>query len=689
MRAWLIIVTISLLGTNAQAQYSGGSGTADDPYQLATAADLIALGETPDDYDKHFILTADIDLDPNLPGRTVFDRAVIAPDSDDTEDGFQGTPFAGVFDGNNHTISHLMIEGANWLGLFGRSHADAQITGLGLVDANVVGTGGNIGLLVGRNLYGSITASYSTGAVTGDFHVGGLVGFNLGSIATSYSAGMVSGDRCIGGLVGTHWGSVTQCWSTAVVDGSSRVGGLVGWNYGDITTSYSIGDVTGTHLVGGLVGWNCYYRGYYKDTGIITNCYSTGAVSGESTVGGLVGCNEFSITACYSTGSVAGNEEVGGLVGLATGSWRDRNYGFADMCFWDVETSGQSTSDGGSGKTTAEMQAGDTFLVWGVCGNEAIWTIDESRDYPRLWWEESPGEPIVYGATLSEFLAGTGTEEDPYLIYTANELNLIGLFPCGWDKQFQLMSDIDLSGFWYDAAVIAPSLAGSPWGEYDFKGPPFTGVFDGNGHTISCLTITGDSYLGLFGLLGFEAEVRNLGVVDANITGSYAYIGTLASSNRGTVSGSYCTGTVSGGQSVGGLVGSNWDGLITTSYSMSEVTGDRAVGGLVGENWGGTVTASYSMSEVAGNERVGGLAGSENEGNITVSFWDTETSGQVTSAGGAGLTTTEMQTASTFLEAGWDFIDETENGTDDIWWIDEGQDYPRLWWELVEDDAGQ
>ena len=41
----------------------------------------------------------------------------------------------------------------------------------------------------------------------------------------------------------------------------------------------------------------------------------------------------------------------------------------------------------------------------------------------------------------------------------------------------------------------------------------------------------------------------------------------------------------------------------------------------------------------------------------------------------------EMQTASTFLEAGWDFVDETENGTEDIWWILEGRDYPRLWWE--------
>jgi hypothetical protein len=41
-----------------------------------------------------------------------------------------------------------------------------------------------------------------------------------------------------------------------------------------------------------------------------------------------------------------------------------------------------------------------------------------------------------------------------------------------------------------------------------------------------------------------------------------------------------------------------------------------------------------------------------------------------------------MQMASTFLDVGWDFVGEEENGTEDIWWIVEGQDYPRLWWEI-------
>jgi len=57
---------------------------------------------------------------------------------------------------------------------------------------------------------------------------------------------------------------------------------------------------------------------------------------------------------------------------------------------------------------------------------------------------------------------------------------------------------------------------------------------------------------------------------------------------------------------------------------------------------------------------------------------------QATRGGGQqDKATVEMQTASTFLDAGWDFVGETANGMEDIWWIDEGKDYPRLWWELI------
>jgi hypothetical protein len=109
------------------------------------------------------------------------------------------------------------------------------------------------------------------------------------------------------------------------------------------------------------------------------------------------------------------------------------------------------------------------------------------------------------------------------------------------------------------------------------------------------------------------------------------------------------------------------------------------VGGLVGDNLEGSITMCYSTGVVTGNDYVGGLVGDFWPSWLfvdeTSSFWDLETSGHMTSALGTGKTTVEMQIATTFLEAGWDFMDETVNGDEDLWWIDEGNDYPKLWWE--------
>ena len=186
LRTIPLLIAFCLVSVPAQAQYGGGTGEPNDPYQIATAEDLMLLGENPEDYDKHFIMTADIDLDPNLPGRKVFDRAVIAPDFDDPNSNFDVTPFTGVFDGNNHTISHLTITGGGYLGLFGQIGSGARISNLGLEAVDVSGTGRNVGGLVGYNNGGSITSSYSTGSVRGDHDVGGLVGDNRGSITTSF-----------------------------------------------------------------------------------------------------------------------------------------------------------------------------------------------------------------------------------------------------------------------------------------------------------------------------------------------------------------------------------------------------------------------------------------------------------------------------------------------------------------------
>jgi hypothetical protein len=662
----LLLVMLYFYGMPAQAQYGGGTGEPNDPYLIYTAEQMNEIGLHEDDWDKHFKLMADI----NLSGYTGTDFNIIGY----WEDWYSpnNKPFDGLFDGNGKTISNFnyTYTDKDDVGLFG--YVNGIIKNLGLIAPNIdAGRGDRIGSLVGRLGKGNITGCYVDG-------------------------GNVAGTDYVSGLAGTNYSTITNCNSSANVYGDAIVGGLVGQNGGDVIRCYSTGTVTGTLKVGGLVGEN---------NGNVTACYNTGVVSGSKyCVGGLVGYNERGYaTCCYSTGSVSGNESVGGLIG---GDF----LGVAKDCFWDIQTSGQSTSERGMGLTTDQMQDVQTYLEagWDWVGEIEngifeMWQMPEGGGYPVL--------AVFSGYTPSQ-LQGLGTSDKPYLISDAMELaSMIYYSP---DAHYKLTTSIDLSGIHWRMAV-------NPW---------FGGTFDGNNLKISHMTIEGESYLGLFARLGTRAVVKELGVVDVNIIGS-SYVGGLVGYSQGDIISCHSTGTVSGKGRIGGLVGFN-DGDVTNCYSTNKVSGTGNVGGLVGWNsgflthccsigvvsgygWASSVgglvginfdfvTNCYSTDTVIGFRYVGGLVGSNGVGGhisrcysngmvcgddvvgglvgvgggAIASFWDIETSGQITSAGGEGKITSEMQTAGTFLEAGWDFVDETENGTANIWWILEGQNYPML-----------
>jgi len=372
----------------------------------------------------------------------------------------------------------------------------------------------------------------------------------------------------------------------------------------------------------------------------------------------------------------------------------------------------------------------------------------------------------------AQYGGGTGDPNDPYLIYTAKQMNEIGAHPEHWGDHFRLMADIDLG----DYAPNKFNLIGT----HD----PFTGVFDGNRHSISNFHLRETDacplWRGLFCMVADpNARIMNLELIDPNLTGQ-AHIGPVVGwLEEGTVTNCHVTGgNVSGRYprtptDAGGLVGFGGNGIITHCTSSAQVTGESGVGGLVGKCFGcviescratgdvtgdmdvgglvgsthASIASSCATGKVLGNWEVGGLAGScvgpvtncyatgsvtsewwsggligrlwtgasvtncyatgkitdwpdeydtapstpgglLNRGADELSgcFWDVQTSERTVSAGGTGLTTAAMQRAQTFLEAGWDFIGEAENGTEDIWWIDEGVDYPRLWWELEESD---
>jgi hypothetical protein len=152
-------------------------------------------------------------------------------------------------------------------------------------------------------------------------------------------------------------------------------------NEGAVRNSYSSADVTGEYDVGGLVG--------FSEWGTVSNCYAMGDVTGDLGVGGLVGGNDGTVRNSYSTGSVTGNEDLGGLVG--------RDWNTVSDSFWDIETSGQATSDGGTGKTTAEMQdiatysgAGWDIITVANRGTRRpayVWNIVNGLTYPFLSWQ--------------------------------------------------------------------------------------------------------------------------------------------------------------------------------------------------------------------------------------------------------------------------------------------------------------
>ncbi|MGA2915983.1 MAG: GLUG motif-containing protein [Sedimentisphaerales bacterium] len=278
--------------------YSDGNGTPADPCQIRNVSDWQHLMNTPTDWSKYFIMTADL----NLQGVTL------------TPVGNSTTTFTGVFDGDGYVVYNAIINTPSntYVGLFGCVGNAGRISYLGVEDVNITALS-YAGGLAGRN-YGGIAKCYVTGTVT---------------TSATYS----------GGIAGRNDGNIIDCYATDSVKGSSDVGGLVGSNgssVSDVNTSYSTGLVTGSgSYVGGLVGYN---------------------------------------------------------------------YGDVINSFWDVNTSGKSTSAGGTGKTTAEMHDINTFLNAHWDFTTPIWKISNGN-YPKLDWQGITGDFVSPDGVGPEDLA--------------------------------------------------------------------------------------------------------------------------------------------------------------------------------------------------------------------------------------------------------------------------------------------
>ncbi len=304
--------------------------------------------------------------------------------------------------------------------------------------------------------------------------------------------------------------------------------------------------------------------------------------------------------------------------------------------------------------------------------------------------------------------AGDGTSDSPYQIATLNNLYWITQHSESWSSYFIQMSDID-------ASVTSTWNGGSGFPVIGSYSIDFTGNYDGLGHVISNLYIKGATVTGLFRNTGSPSVIKNLGLVNEEISGVGQTGGLIGNNGANTtVSNCFTTGTVSGTSTVGGLIGYSYtNALIENCYSTCTVNSDGGYdGGLVGHNNAGTIMNSYARGSVNGTSYVGGLVGANNgtvlnsystglvfgtsDGvgglvgytypngpAVTNSFWDKQTSGQQTSSGGIAKVSIEMKVAPLYTNAGWDFMDETSNGSNNYWGINnaENDGYPFLSWQ--------
>ncbi len=255
--------------------------------------------------------------------------------------------------------------------------------------------------------------------------------------------------------------------------------------------------------------------------------------------------------------------------------------------------------------------------------------------------------------------------ENQIEINSAADLAKIGNDPdYPLDGNYIQMANIDLSDY-------------ENWDPIGSNTSSFSGIFNGNGFTISNLTINrpGTYYQGLFGHI-LHATLDNVALENVNVAGDKYTGGLVGYNNASTIAKSYVAGTVTGTDSTGGLVGhltgvgSGSDyGIIAHCYSTCNVMGTDKTGGLVGSLGSALVLDSYSTGAVTSDgNNTGGLARwCDHKATFEYCYWDKEISGQNTSAGEFGQNTlSKLQT--TFVT--WDF--------GKVWNIEEGQTYPYL-----------
>ena len=595
-------------------------GGADTPFQIASAAQLAELAQYVNAGDAtfvsaHYVMTDDVNL---------------SAYGNWTPIGTIDQPFAGVFDGQNYVVTGLKIDRNEFYqGLFGYvSGTDdahkAQIKNVAVRDAQIRART-EVGAVVGR--YGQFTQGFVE-----PLENCAMIG---GTIQGTSSMGQSS---CVGGVVGRACGEIQRCYATGDIIGADNAidyGGIVGESFKTVNACYSTGSLSalGSYAddFGGIVG---------TARGAVTNCYTTGDITGSlnnaGTLGSIVGCALDRVTNCYATGSVKGWRAIGGIAGQAYGD----TYAHATIsgCM-ALNTSVESNPFYSIGRvvglTGQESVLNDNYAWDGMrvngsrpaAGlqdnlNGADLTYDDqnglSRQFETIFGGNSAWTYAENGLPTLKNVGGTQSSELPswmlgsettFYITTAQQLKRladeVNAGDSKSDKTYLLANDIDLS--------VYPNW--TPIGRFDPPDDmlPFSGVFDGQGYSITGLKISGnEDARGLFGYT-YCSAIRNVVIRNPEIQGGDkvgALVGHQAYSSEGIENCAVIGGKIQGSNRAGGLVGNMEESPIKNCYTTCEVIAtDYHAGGIVGAHKVGSgLENCYATGNVSGPNS-GGIAG--------------------------------------------------------------------------------
>ena len=447
-------------------------------------------------------------------------------------------------------------------------------------------------------------------------------------------------------MCGKNSGTITSCYNTSTVIGTRNVGGVCGKNSVIITNCYNAGKVTATGT--GSVGGVCGYSGY-----LLTNCYNTGEVSGSDNAGGVCGQNGSfnqygTITNCYNAGKVSGTSIVGDVCGYNVS-------GEIQNCYYLAEA-----ATGGDGKTEAQFNSGEVAyllngstiegtLAWGQkIGTDPYPVLDGTKTVYRnenySGCEMNPGtlyytysnteKELAYGEhsydangfcqhsseafyqpateTTDKYdMNGDNVKDKVYEISNAGQLYWLADQVKNDHTNFKnanavLTADITVNtGVLQSDGSLADDTSSfrswTPIGFNDLR--IYTGIFDGQGHTVSGLYVDDAStnFVGLFGCAGTSSSVSNVGVVDSYFNGNNNVGGVCGYSN-GKITNCYNQGTVNGSGYVGGICGEAGPGStskITSCYNVGIVKGKSNTACVVGYADSGKVSNCYYYGEEA------------------------------------------------------------------------------------------